>query len=47
MLDFAHKKANIEAGEAAAREALPHLRELIARAAVTKQARLPAKTGSN
>jgi NTE family protein len=47
MLDFAHKKANIEAGEAAGREALPHLRELIARATATKQARLPAATGSN
>jgi NTE family protein len=47
MLDFAHKKANIEAGEAAGREAVPRLRELIARAAATKQARLPAATGSN
>ena len=47
MLDFGHKKANIEAGVAAGREALPRLRELIARAAATKQARLAAATGSN
>ncbi len=47
MLDFAHKKANIEAGEAAGREAVPQLRELIARAAATKQAQLPVRTGSN
>src|SRR5688572_3253210 len=47
MLDFEHKKANIEAGIAAGRDALPRLRELIARAAATKQARLPAATGSN
>jgi NTE family protein len=42
MLDFGHKTANIEAGETAGREALPHLRELIARAAQTKQARRSA-----
>jgi NTE family protein len=47
MLDFEHKQANIAAGEAAGRDALPRLRELIARAAATKQARLPAATGSN
>jgi NTE family protein len=38
MLDFGHKKANIEAGEAAGRDALPRLRELIARAAATRRA---------
>lgn len=47
MLDFEHKKANIAAGEAAGRDALPRLRELIARAAATKQARLRAAAGSN
>jgi NTE family protein len=41
MLDFAHKRANIEAGETAGREALPRLRELIARAAATKPVRRP------
>jgi NTE family protein len=39
MLDFGHKTANIEAGEAAGREALPRLRELIGRVAANKQAR--------
>jgi NTE family protein len=47
MLDFGYKKANIEAGEAAGREALPRLRELIARAAAIKQDRLRAAAGSN
>ena len=47
MLDFAHKKANITAGEAAGHDALPRLRELIARAAATKQARMPAVTSEN
>ena len=46
MLDFTHKKANIEAGEAAGRDALPQLRELIARAAAAKQPRRP-KTADN
>ena len=41
MLDFSHKKANIEAGEAAGRDALPRLRELIARAAATRQPKRP------
>jgi NTE family protein len=45
MLDFAHKKTNIEAGEAAGRDALPRLRELIARAAATKEARRSATAG--
>jgi NTE family protein len=42
MLDFSHKKANIDAGEAAGRDALPRLRELIARAAATRQPKRPA-----
>jgi NTE family protein len=37
MLDFGHKKTNIEAGALAGREALPQLRELIARAATAKR----------
>ena len=47
MLDFEHRRANIAAGEAAGRDVVPQLRDLIARAAATKQARLPARTGSN
>jgi NTE family protein len=47
MLDFGHRKANIEAGEAAGRDAVPRLRDLIARAAATKQARPPAAAGGN
>jgi NTE family protein len=38
MLDFGHRKANIEAGEVAGRDAVPELRALIARAAAAKQA---------
>jgi NTE family protein len=38
ILDFEHKKANIEAGEAAGREAAPRARELIARAQAARQA---------
>lgn len=47
MLDFGHKKANIEAGEAAGREALPRLRELIAGATAAKEAgrTTPAQDG--
>jgi len=41
MLDFENKGANIAAGEAAGREAIPRLRELIARVAAAKPPRLP------
>lgn len=37
MLDFEHKLANIAAGEEAAREAVPQLRELVARIAAQKR----------
>ena len=40
MLDFTQREANIAAGEAAGREAVPQLRELLARAAAFKQAGL-------
>jgi NTE family protein len=43
MLDFGYKKANIDAGEAAGREAAPQVRELIARAAAARLARAPAQ----
>jgi NTE family protein len=46
MLDFGYKQANIEAGKAAGRDAVPRLRELIARAASAKQARVPAPAGN-
>ncbi len=39
MLDFEQKAANIAAGEAAGREAVPQLRDLIARAAAARQVR--------
>ncbi len=39
MLDFENKGANIAAGEAAGREAVPQLRETIARVAAAKRAR--------
>jgi NTE family protein len=41
MLDFSQREANIAAGEAAGREAVPQLREIIARVAEVKRARLP------
>ena len=37
MLEFDHKETNIAAGEAAGREAVPQLREALARAAESKQ----------
>ena len=40
MLDFDQKETNIAAGEAAGREAVPQLREALARAAASKPARL-------
>lgn len=40
MLDFDHKETNIAAGEAAGREAMPQLREALARAAASRQSRL-------
>ena len=39
MLDFDQKESNIAAGEAAGREAVPQLREVLARAAASKQTR--------
>jgi NTE family protein len=42
LLDFEQKESNIAAGEAAGREAIAQLRELIARAVVARQARLSA-----
>jgi len=41
MLDFSQREANIAAGEAAGREAVPQLREIIARVAEVKRARRP------
>jgi NTE family protein len=46
MLDFAQKEANIAAGEAAGREAVPQLREALLRAAGSRQAR-PRKSVSS
>ncbi|MGH8633827.1 MAG: hypothetical protein ACRET7_06800, partial [Burkholderiales bacterium] len=40
MLDFDQKETNIAAGEAAGREAVPQLREALARAAASKPARM-------
>ena len=40
MFDFDHKETNIAAGEMAGREAVPQLREALARAAASKPARL-------
>ncbi len=42
LLDFEQKEANIAAGEAAGREAVAQLRDLMARAAAARQARLSA-----
>jgi predicted acylesterase/phospholipase RssA len=42
MLDFDQKESNIAAGEAAGREAIPQLREALARAATSRQSRLRA-----
>lgn len=42
MLDFEQKEANIAAGEVAGREAVAQLRELVARAAAVRRARLGA-----
>jgi NTE family protein len=39
MLDFDHKETNIAAGEAAGREAVPQLREVMARVAAAKRSR--------
>jgi hypothetical protein len=36
MLDFEQKESNIAAGEAAGREAVPQLREVLARAAASR-----------
>jgi hypothetical protein len=36
MLDFEQKESNIAAGETAGREAVPQLREVLARAAVSR-----------
>jgi predicted acylesterase/phospholipase RssA len=47
MLDFDQKESNIAAGEAAGREAVPQLREALARAAASKQARLRAPASSS
>jgi len=47
MLDFDHKETNIAAGEAAGREAVPQLREALARAAASKQSRLRAPASSS
>jgi NTE family protein len=48
LLDFDQKESNIAAGETAGREAMPQLREALARAAKSKQARLrtPASSGN-
>jgi NTE family protein len=40
MLDFAHREANIAAGESAGRDAVPRLREIVARVSKSKRARL-------
>lgn len=42
MLDFGQKEVSIAAGEAAGREAVPQVREALARAAASKQARMSA-----
>jgi len=40
MLDFDQKVSNIAAGEAAGRDAVPQLREALARAGASRQSRL-------
>lgn len=45
MLDFEHTRTNIAAGATAGRDAVPQLRELIARSAAAKQARVPVAAG--
>jgi predicted acylesterase/phospholipase RssA len=47
MLDFDNKQSNIAAGEAAGREAMPLLREALARAATSRQSRLRAPASSS
>jgi NTE family protein len=47
MLDFDNKQSNIAAGEAAGREAMPQLREALARAATSRQSRLRAPASSS
>jgi NTE family protein len=46
IVDFSQKVANLAAGEDAAREALPQLRELLARVAEEKAAQRPLQVGA-
>lgn len=46
IVDFSQKVANLAAGEDAAREALPQLRELLARVAEEKAAQRPLRVGT-
>jgi NTE family protein len=47
ITDFSQKVANLAAGEEAAREVVPQLRELLARVALEKAARQPVQVGVN
>ena len=47
ITDFSQKVANLAAGEEAAREVVPQLRELLVRVALEKAARQPVQVGVN
>jgi NTE family protein len=47
ITDFSQKVANLAAGEEAAREVVPQLRELLARVALEKSAQQPVQVGVN
>jgi NTE family protein len=47
ITDFSQKVANLAAGEEAAREVVPQLRELLARVALEKAAQQPVQVGVN
>jgi NTE family protein len=47
ITDFSRKVANLAAGEEAAREVVPQLRELLVRVALEKAARQPVQVGVN
>jgi NTE family protein len=47
ITDFSQKVANLAAGEEAAREVVPQLRELLARVALEKAALQPVQVGVN
>ncbi len=47
ITDFSQKVANLAAGEEAAREVVPQLRELLARVALEKSAQQPVQVGGN